>query len=286
MDIPRRSRVYESHFGLARRPFLESADPAGYVPLPGHEALLRRLRYALEHSGGPAILHGPGGSGKTLLARRLASQLDATGIHLPFPALPAADLLDLLAEGLGMPSAPSATPGESLRRVRTALAALALQDRRALLIVDDAQTIRDPSTFDALRLLLNFATDGPPDLMVLVVGTSELLDELPPSLADRLAARCLAAPLTASESSQYVLGRLVAASASASASPSEAARPPALFTPSALALLHYHAAGLPRRLNRLADLALLVGYAQDLAIVDAPTIAIAARELDPDGLAA
>ncbi|MHB1560069.1 MAG: type II secretory pathway protein ExeA, partial [Isosphaeraceae bacterium] len=61
--------MYESHFGLARRPFLESADPAWYVPLPGHEALLRRLRYALEHSGGPAILHGPGGSGKTLLAR-------------------------------------------------------------------------------------------------------------------------------------------------------------------------------------------------------------------------
>ena len=282
MDIPRRSRVYESHFGLARRPFLESVDPAAYVPLPGHEALLRRLRYALEHSGGPAILHGPGGSGKTLLARRLASQLDAMGIHLPFPALPAADLLDLLAEGLGMPPAPSSTPGESLRRVRTALAALAFQNRRALLIVDDAQTIRDPSTFDALRLLLNFATDGPPDLMVLVVGTSELLEDVPPSLADRLTARCLAAPLTASESSQYIVDRLVAASASAS----EAARPPALFTPAALASLHYHAAGLPRRLNRLADLALLVGYAQDLAIVDTPTIAIAARELDPDGLAA
>lgn len=274
--------MYESHFGLGRRPFLESVDPAAYVPLPGHEALLRRLRYALEHSGGPAILHGPGGSGKTLLARRLPSQLDATGIHLPFPALPAADLLDLLAEGLGMPPAPSATPGESLRRVRTALATLALQGRRALLIVDDAQTIRDPSTFDALRLLLNFATDGPPDLMVLVVGTSELLDQLPTSLADRLAARCLAAPLTASESSQYIVGRLAAASASVS----EPARTPALFSPAALASLHYHAAGLPRRLNRLADLALLVGYAQDLAIVDAPTIAIAARELDPDGLAA
>ncbi len=284
--------MYESHFRLVRRPFLESVDPAWYVPLPGHEALLRRLRYALEHSGGPAILHGPGGSGKTLLARRLASQLDATGIHLPFPALPAADLLNLLAEGLGMPPSPSATPGESLRRVRTGLAALALQGRRAFLIVDDAQTIRDPSTFEALRLLLNFATDGPPDLMVLVVGTTELLDDLPPSLADRLAARCLAAPLIASESSQYILGRLAAASGSASASASEppsaseSARPAALFSPAALASLHYHAAGLPRRLNRLADLALLVGYAQDLPLVDAPTIAVAARELDPDGLAA
>lgn len=278
--------MYASHYGLIRRPFLESVDPAWYVPLPGHEAVLRRLRYALEHSGGPAILYGPGGSGKTLLARRLASQLDATGIHLPFPALPAVDLLNLLADGLGMPPSSSATPGESLRRVRTGLAALALQGRRALLIVDDAQTIRDPTTFDALRLLLNFATDGPPDLMVLVVGTSELLDDLPTSLADRLAARCLAAPLTASESSQYILGRLAAASRSTSASTSEPAQPAALFSSAALASLHYHAAGLPRRLNRLADLALLVGYAQDLPLVDAPTIAIAARELDPDGLAA
>ncbi len=272
--------MYESHYGLVRRPFGESVDPSRYVPLPGHEAVLRRLRYALEHSGGPAVLYGPGGAGKSLIARRLASELgqSTTAIHVPFPALPAADLLGLLADALGEPAAPAATPGEALRHLRGGLAALTFQGRRPLLIVDDAQTIRDPSTFETLRLLLNFATDGSPDLLLLLVGTSEVLDDLPTALADRLAARCLAGPLTASESSAYLLGRLAAASAIPGR--------PSPFSTDAIASLHYHAAGLPRRLNRLADLALLIGYAQDLRLVDASTIAIAAREFDHDGLAA
>jgi type II secretory pathway predicted ATPase ExeA len=270
--------VYESHYGLVRRPFGESIDPSRYVPLPSHEALLRRLRYALEHSGGPALLHGPGGSGKSLIARRLASELGTAAIHVPFPALPAADLLGLLADALGEPTEPTSTPGEALRRVRNGLAALARQGRRPLLIVDDAQTIRDPATFESLRLLLNFVTDGTPDLLLLLVGTTEVLDELSPALADRLAARCLAGPLTASESSGYLLGRLAAASATPGR--------PSPFSTEAVALLHYHAGGLPRRLNRLADLALLIGYAQDLPLIDAPTIATAAREFDHDGLAA
>jgi type II secretory pathway predicted ATPase ExeA len=59
-----------------------------------------------------------------------------------------------------------------------------------------------------------------------------------------------------------------------------------LFTPEALSALHRAASGLPRRLNRLADLALLIAYARDLPRVEEPTIAIAAREFHPDGLAA
>ena len=59
-----------------------------------------------------------------------------------------------------------------------------------------------------------------------------------------------------------------------------------LFSPAALTALYHAASGLPRRLNRIADLALLIAYAQDLAIADESTIAIAAREFNQDGLAA
>jgi hypothetical protein len=39
---------------------------------------------------------------------------------------------------------------------------------------------------------------------------------------------------------------------------------------------------LARRLNRLADLALLIAYAQDLAIVDDAIVRVAAREFQRD----
>src|SRR4051812_28510084 len=92
--------LYESHFGLNRRPFGETVDPSSFVALPSREAASRRLRYGLEHGQGPALLHGASGVGKTLLARALACDLGAGSVHLTFPAMPAADLFAYLADEL------------------------------------------------------------------------------------------------------------------------------------------------------------------------------------------
>jgi type II secretory pathway predicted ATPase ExeA len=188
-----------------------------------------------------------------------------------FPALSAADLVAHLSIELGGLAAPNHSLQASLRQLRGQLAALATRGQRPLLIVDDAHLIEAVSTFEALRLLLNFATDGPPDLSLLFVGDAELLLEMPPGLANRLATRCLLGPFAAAETSTYVVGRLAAAGASAP-----------LFSPDALAALHRAAEGLPRRLNHLADLALLIAYAQDLSCADSAVVTLAASEFNRD----
>jgi type II secretory pathway predicted ATPase ExeA len=268
--------LYEEHFGLRPRPFGDPATPSDHVALPGRDSIRRRLRYGLEHGQGPALLFGPSGSGKTLLARALADELGGRSAHLTFPSMPAADLMESLADELAAPRLDD-QPGlaGSIRRLRVALASSARRGDRPLVIVDEAHLIDDPATFEALRLLLNFATQGPPDLGLLLVGGPELPVLLPPALADRLTARCLLAPLTLTESSAYVLGRLAIAGASTP-----------LFDPPALAELHRYAEGLPRRLDRLADLALLVAYAQGADRVDARSVLVAAREATFDPLAA
>jgi type II secretory pathway predicted ATPase ExeA len=259
--------VYEAHFGLQRRPFCETADPAGYLALPSHDAVLYRLRYALEHGQGPAVLFGPAGAGKTLLAHRLASDLRATAVHLAFPALSTAELVTHLADEFCGPSDPPRPTHVALRHLRGCLTALAAGAHRPLLLVDDAHLIGTIATFDALRLLLNFTTSGAPDLWLVLIGGAEILLELPPALADRLAARCLLGPLTEAETATYVHERLAAAGA----------REP-LFPESAIPLLHRAADGLPRRLNRLADMALLIAYSRSLSLVDDSIVAIAVNE--------
>ena len=268
--------MYESHFGLRRRPFGETVDPGAFLPLPSREAVVRRLRYGLEHAQGPALLFGPPGSGKTLLARALVRALGPSlaSAHLTFPAMPAAELIPYLAEELGAGGSDRSL-GSTLRRLRRGLASTATRGGRTLLVVDEAHLIDDPSTFEALRALLNNATLGPPDLMLLLVGGAEVLLRLPEGLADRLTARCLLGPLSESEAGAYLQGRLDAAGATGP-----------FFPPDAVAALYRAADGLPRRLNRLADLALLVAYADGLPRPDARAAAVAVREAGPEARAA
>jgi type II secretory pathway predicted ATPase ExeA len=272
--------VYESHFSLADRPFREGLDADAFVALPSRVAALRRLAYGLEHIGGPALLYGATGTGKSLLARCLGASAPYRTIVMDYPALPVESLLAYLANELGDPPrrVPDGGPLDlhrTVRAVREALAASAARGARPLLIVDDAHLIADRRALDALRLLLNFDSGGGPDLALVLVGEPELVLDLPAALADRVSARCLLRPLDLAEAGDYLAGRLARVGGAA-----------ALFEGDAVAALHAASEGLPRRLNRLADLALLVAASEGRDRVDAPLIARLAADELPDAIAA
>ena len=258
--------MYEAHFGLSPRPFGDLPRSLPGVGLPSRDAAIRRLRFGIEHGRGPALLFGPSGSGKTRLAFDLAAEIGLPTAHLSFPSMPATDLLAFLADELHAPPGEPGMAG-SVRRIGVALREATLQGRRTLLIVDEAHLIDDPASFETLRLLLNFSTEGPPDLSLLIVGGPEVLLQIPPALSDRLTARAMIGPLNREESALYVEGRLARAGASGP-----------IFGRDALVSLHVTADGLPRRLNRLADLALLIAYAEGRLTVDERTIEVAADE--------
>jgi general secretion pathway protein A len=89
-----------------------------------------------------------------------------------------------------------------------------------------------------------------------------------PALEERIAVKCLLRRLTQTETLAYVQHRLQAAGAE---------RP--LFSDAALEAVHQHSLGVPRRINRLCDLALLVGFAEEATTIEAPQIDAISEEL-------
>src|SRR5262249_22597851 len=69
--------MYETRFGLRRRPFRPTPDTDAYYAAASHESALRVLRRAIDDDEGVLLLTGDTGSGKTLVARKLLESLDS-----------------------------------------------------------------------------------------------------------------------------------------------------------------------------------------------------------------
>jgi general secretion pathway protein A len=266
--------MYESYWKLSRKPFESGADDKAYYPAESHQAALLKLRYVIENQHGAALLAGGFGTGKTLLMRLLAEQLPERFkplVHIVYPQMSAEDLLEYLAAELGSPS-PTSKPSvaDSVLRIEQRLRDAAGRGQHTVIALDDAQLIDGYRTYEMLRLLLNFEVEGKPALTLLLAGQPRLLPilERMPQLEERLGAKCLLRPFTLEETMSYIEHRLNAAGAKRS-----------IFETSAVELLFELTLGVPRRINRLCDLALLIGFADERPSISAEQIEAVAQEL-------
>jgi general secretion pathway protein A len=267
--------MYLDYWQLTTRPFEPIADRAAFFPCESHEGALFKLRYAIENRRGAMLLAGASGVGKTLLIELLLTELADEFrplVQLVFPQMSSRDLLIYLAEQLGAPPAdpPRHTVEESVRRLEFYLRQNAEQGRHAVVVIDEAHLLEDCGALETLRLLLNFTRQGRPALSLLLVGQMNLVSAVgrSPSLDERIAVKTLLRPLTPAETTGYVAHRLSAAGAARE-----------IFTRDAVEALHYLGRGIPRQINRLGDLALLVGFADRLPRLTAREVEAISEEL-------
>jgi general secretion pathway protein A len=267
--------MYETFWDLTARPFENGADPRFYYPSEVHQGSLLKLRYAIENQRGAALLTGASGTGKTMLVQSLKRQCGETYtpfVHVVFPQMTTRELLTYIAVEFGaLGDSPAAQPiDETVRALERFLAENTARGRHAILAVDEAQMLLDGGGLETLRLLLNIEPEARPSLTLLVVGHAALLPALErmTELECRLGVKSLLRPFTLEETVSYVNHRMTAAGASHE-----------IFTTDGLTTLHRLTGGNPRRINRLCDLALLIGYADEQPSIGPDQFEAVAHEL-------
>jgi len=148
----------------------------------------------------------------------------------------------------------------SIQRIERFLSENSRKGRHAVIVVDEAHLIARAETWEAIRLLMNFEVDRQPALTLLLSGQTALLPMLDrmPQLDERLGVKCLMRPFSLEETAAYATHRLKTAGARRT-----------IIDTDAFATLHELTCGVARRINRLCDLALLIGYAEERKILNA-----------------
>ena len=267
--------MYAPFFGFSKEPFSIAPDPRFLYMSEQHREALAHLLYGLGGGGGFVLLTGAIGAGKTTVCRCFLEQVPAhCAVAYVFnPKLTAIELLQTVCAEFGI-EAP-AEPGSVKAHVdalNAFLLAAHAQGRQAVLVIDEAQSL-SADVLEQLRLLTNLETAERKLLQIVLIGQPELREMLArpelEQLAQRVIARCHLGPLSAAQTEQYIRHRLAVAGPSA-------ALP---FDRAALARIHALSRGVPRRINLLADRALLGAYAQGLQKVDRRTLEQAAVEV-------
>lgn len=277
--------MYLEHWNLERRPFENTLEPEFFFPSQTHQAALLKLRYLIENQKGAGVLVGPTGTGKTFVTRRLAQELSqqvGPWLNFVFPQMSADDLLTDVAIRLGGESAAADWPTHSvlprsaaLRIIEQSLDKCSRAGRHPVLVIDDAHLIDDPATMQTLELLLNFQQPPQRTFSLILLGDRLLLSRLSrmPRFDERLAVRAMLQSLSPDETARYIRFRLEVSGARK-----------AIFDAEALAEIAELSDGIPRRINRLTDLALLVGYADGRNRLTASDVSAVSDELATVGV--
>jgi general secretion pathway protein A len=195
------------------------------------------------------LLTGEPGVGKTCVLRALRRRLSPDTFRLTYchnATLGRRDFYRQLCVALGL--TPSATAAAVFYAVSTHVQELGKDRIHPVFLLDEAHLLHQ-DVLDHLHILLNYEWDSRALLSLVLIGLPELETQLERrrnrSLYTRIHFRCAIDDASAADTAEYVAYRLELAGATKS-----------LFSADAVNLLHEHATGSLRDVDRVAQIAM------------------------------
>ena len=263
--------MYDKYWNLTELPFENVPDPRFFYSSRDHQRALLQMFYAINNRLGAAVLTSDVGCGKTTVGRMLIHELSSDRYKIALmdrPGLSPEDFLRDMLEQLGVED-------QSNGKLQRALEVQAVKSANAgkytVVIVDDAHAIEDDDTFEALQSLFSFQRNGRFFLTLLLVGQADLMERIAgvEALGQQVARQYHLAPLKREETLSYVQTRLEKAGADRS-----------LFDEDALDALYQASNGVPRDINNICDIALLLGFEAKVKTVGGEQIEKAVYAVD------
>ncbi len=258
--------MYESFYGFKVRPFALLPQEEFMFLSRQHRMALDLLVYGLSNRALFCVVYGDIGTGKTTLLRyllrRRGPQISVgmvTGMSGTFQ-----ELLQWTLSAFGLDYR-----GLDKIGMQQVLVDFAKREEmrggRMVLVVDEAQALA-PEVLEELRLFSNVSTGYAPLLQTVLVGQLSLRDTLRRpemyQLAQRVGVDYMLTPLDKEQTQAYIRHRLGLAGSGRED----------LFTPEACDAIFSASRGIPRIVNLLCDTALVYGYADQRATIDALTV--------------
>lgn len=265
--------MYEAYWKLRQKPFENTPDPRFIYYSQKHQEAFSRMLYAIKERKGAVILTGEYGSGKTLLSRVLLKELSLQQYQsavIVNPMLAPVKLLKEIIYQLGGNTISLSYKTELLHHFNEMLYKNKNENKNTVIVIDEAQAI-PLQAFEELRLLLNFQLNEGFLFTLVLLGQPELkikIDKLP-QLKQRFSIRYHLKALAEEQTKEYVLHRLRVSGAEKE-----------IFRDDVFSEIYRFSGGIPRRINNICDLALLVGCAEELDKVDKEIIKDVAEDLE------
>ncbi|HEY2759432.1 MAG TPA: AAA family ATPase [Pirellulales bacterium] len=256
---------------MQESPFRGTLDWRRFFAAPTHEEALARLHFLVDEARPLGLLLGPAGSGKSLVLEVFARRLLRAGAQVANLNLSGLDLhefLWLIAAELGINPDRREDSFRIWRGILDRLTENRYQQLSTILLLDDVDEAA-PTVLDHVARLTQINNTPRGRLSIVLSASTSALRRLTPRLIELAELRVDLEPWEPTDTVQYVRGALVQAGADAP-----------VFSDEALERLHDLSGGIPRRVNRLANFALLAGAGRELNEIDVDTVEGAHLELD------
>jgi len=264
--------MYLEHFGLDEPPFKITPVTDFFFSGANRGEILDALVYAISDGEGIVKVSGEVGSGKTMLCRMLLDKLPTNikAIYLANPSMSRDELLYAICDRLQL-DLEGKRISVILQTLQNHLEVMYERGERAVVLVDEAHAM-PLETLEELRLLYNLQVGKHKLLQIVLFGQPELDEKLAQTnmrqLKDRIVHHFIILPLSQKFIHDYLMFRMRAAGY----------KGPDIFTPEAEKIIGKASHGLLRRVNILADKALLAAFVENTHAIEARHVQAALRD--------